>query len=79
MALNKFDPLSDCLADLYRASYYLAKNSKKMGILFLLKSQKKLGKKLSLNINKIVKSDVFKNSYWAEKVLDEYKRLKMGL
>lgn len=83
MVLNKYDKTSDAIADLYRASYYLAKKSKKMGISFLLKSKKNLGKKLNLDIDKIVKGKVLRNSYdyyyWAEKILDEYKRLKMNL
>ncbi len=83
MALDKYDNVSDAVADLYRASYYLAKKSKDVGILFLLKSKKRLGEKLTLDINKIVKGNVLNRSYdyyyWAEKVLDEYKRLKMIL
>ena len=57
MALDKYDNVSDAVADLYRASYYLAKKSKDVGILFLLKSKKRLGEKLTLDINKIVKED----------------------
>ena len=83
MALNKFDPISDAIANLYRSAYYLGRKSKDVGISFLLKSKKKLGKKLALDVDKIAKGDVFKNSYdyyyWAEKILDEYKKLKHNL
>ena len=83
MALNKYGLRSDAIADLYRASFYFAKKSKAVGISFLLKSKKKLGKKLMLDIDKLIKEKVFKKSndyyYWAEKILDEYKRLKMNL
>lgn len=74
MDLNKYSQTSDAIADLYRASFYLAKNSEKTGMSFLLKAKKKLGSRLSLNI-----SEVVADSFWAEKVLDEYKRLKRDL
>lgn len=76
MALNKFDKASDAVADLYRASFYLGRKSENVGISFLIKAKKKLGKKLFLEIKRISfkkPSDYF---YWAEKILDEYKRLK---
>jgi len=83
MALTKLDRTSDGIADLYRASYYLAKKSKKTGILLLLKSKKILGKRLTLDVNRIVKKDTLKSShdyyFWAEKILDEFKRLKNNL
>jgi len=75
MALNKYDKTSDAVADLYRASYYLAKQSKEVGIFLLLKAKKRLGERMFLDVNKIKGN----YSYWAEKVLDEYKRLKMNL
>jgi hypothetical protein len=80
MALDKYDYSSDAIANLYRASLYLARESKDIGISFLLKAKKTLGKKMSLDIDKIAKGDIFKGPqdyyYWAEKILDEYKRLK---
>ncbi|OGM18647.1 hypothetical protein A2686_04235 [Candidatus Woesebacteria bacterium RIFCSPHIGHO2_01_FULL_38_10] len=83
MTLNKYDSTSDAIADLYRAAFYLARQSKKVGISFLIKAKDKLGDKVSLDIDKISKGNVFKKpcdySYWAEKILDEYKRLKFGL
>jgi len=75
MALNKFDITSDAITDLYRASYYLAKQSKEVGFSFLVKAKKKLGGKMHVDVSKITGN----YSYWAEKVLDEYKRLKMSL
>lgn len=74
MALSKYSQTSDAIADLYRASFYLAKHSEKTGISFLLKAKSQLGSKLSLDTSKVIG-----NSYWAEKVLDEYKRLKRNL
>jgi hypothetical protein len=83
MVLNKNNKESDAIADLYRASYYLAKGSKDVGIMFLLEAKKKLGDRITLDIGKIVKLGRSENSfdcrYWAEKALDEHKRLKMNL
>ena len=75
MALDKGDKTSDAIADLYRASYYLAKQSSKVGMVFLLKAKKKLGNTMLLDVSNISNNYL----YWAEKVLDEYKRLKMNL
>ncbi len=74
MALNKNSQISDAIADLYRASFYLAKGTEKIGMDFLLKAKNKLGSKMFLDISRVVG-----NSYWAEKVLDEHKRLKREL
>lgn len=74
MAISKYNKTSDAIADLYRAAFYLAKHSEKIGISFILKAKLKLGKKMTINM-KGIKA----NSYWAEKVLDEYKKLKMSL
>lgn len=79
MALNKYDKNSDAVADLYRASFYLAKESKEVGVSFLLKAKKRLGAKMTLKINQIKKDKLGNSTFWAEKVLDEYKRLKMNL
>ena len=75
MALDKLDKTSDAIADLYRASFYLAKESKDVGILFLVKAKEKLGDKMTLDVSKVTGNYL----YWAEKALDEYKRLKMNL
>jgi len=83
MALNKFDKTSDAIADLYRAALYLGRKSEETGISFFLKAKEKLGNKILIDSQAITKSNTFKNplnfSYWAEKILDEYKRLKMSL
>jgi len=75
MALDKYDKTSDAITDLYRASYYLAKESKDIGISFLTKAKEKLGVMMILDVSKVTGN----YSYWAEKALDEYKRLKMSL
>ena len=79
MALNKFNSTSDAIADLYRASFYLAKRSKDIGISFLKKAKDKLGNKMRLDVNKVAEGKTGDYLYWAEKTLDEYKRLKMDL
>ncbi len=83
MALNKYDPTSDAITDLYRSALYLARQSESVGISFLLKAREKLGNKIHLDIDKISKGNVFKSKkdylYWAEKILDEYKVLKNNL
>ena len=80
MALNKNSIESDGIVDLYRAALYLARESKETGLAFIKKAQKKLGKKLSIDLQMLKKGNAFKNhfdyTFWAEKVLDEYKRLK---
>lgn len=80
MALNKNSVQSDGVADLYRAALYLARESKEVGLSFVGKAQKKLGNKLTIDLENLKKGNVLKNHYdynfWAEKLLDEYKRLK---
>ena len=79
MALTTNNKSSDAIADLYRASYYLALQSKETGLSFLRKAKEKLGDKLSLDVEEISKQSGQSYLYWAEKILDEYKRLKMNL
>jgi len=83
MVLDKNDKISDAIVDLYRAAYYLAKGSKDVGIKFLLEAKKKLGDTIILDVSKIIELDhskkPFNCRYWAEKALDEHKRLKMNL
>ncbi|MCJ7804799.1 hypothetical protein MUP35_03660 [Patescibacteria group bacterium] len=82
MALNKDSYQSDAVANLYRAAFYLAKESKEVGIDFLIKAQKKLGNKLDSQIASLIKNQekYLKNNknllYWAEKVLDQYHKFK---
>ena len=79
MALTKNDKTSDAITDLYRAAYYLPLESRETGLNFLRKAKKKLGGKLNLDVNEIIKQSEQDYLYWAEKVLDEHKRLKMSL
>jgi len=82
MVLNKDSYQSDAIANLYRAAFYLAKESKEVGIDFLIKAQKKLGNKLDSQIASLIKNQekYLKNNknllYWAEKVLDQYHKFK---
>jgi len=75
MVLNKHDLISDGIVDLYRAAFYLAKGSKEIGLSFFKKAKEKLDK-MSLDIRSIIFKDNKDDLLRAEKVLDEYKRLK---
>ena len=79
MALNKNDRTLDAITNLYRAAYYLSLESKETGLNFLQKAKKILGDKIKLDVNKIWKQGEDNYLYWAEKILDEYKRLKTKL
>ncbi len=82
MALNKADYQSDAIVNLYRASLYLARGSEEVGLEFLKKAKNKLGKKLDQElISLIARPKVYLKSsqsrlFWAEKILDEYQRLR---
>lgn len=77
--MNKDDLTSDAVANLYRVAYYLSLESKETGLNFLRKAKEKLGDKLKLDVDKIRKQSKDDYLFWAEKILDEYKRLKMSL
>lgn len=79
MALTKNDKSADAITDLYRAAYYLALESKETGLFFLRKAKKKLGNRLDLDVDDIDKQVKDNYLYWAEKILDEHKRLKINL
>ena len=79
MALTKNDKTADAITDLYRAAYYLALESKETGLFFLRKAKGKLGDKLNLDVEDIGKQVNDNYLYWAEKILDEHKRLKINL
>lgn len=68
MALNKFSKESDKVANLYRAAFYLAKGSTNVALRFLKKSGKDFGA--------LKTKTEAERHYWAEKVLDEYTRLR---
>lgn len=68
MVLNKYSYKSDAVANLYRAAFYLAKGSTSVAMDFLEESGE--------NFNNL-KIDSKKNRlFWAEKILDQYKKLK---
>ncbi len=68
MGLNKFSIESDKAANLYRAAFYLAKGSKEVGLKFLNKSGKEF--------KDIKTGNEEQRLFWAEKILDEYIKLK---
>lgn len=71
MILDKKSHQSDSVANLYRAAFYLAKGAKSVGLDFLKKSGRKFNN-LDLSTKK-------KRLFWAEKVLDEYTKIKHSL
>lgn len=68
MALDKYSHQSDKIANLYRASFYLAKGSKEIALDFLKKSGEKFDK-MDLDTKN-------RQLFWAEKILDRYQILK---
>ena len=70
MALNKFSQTSDKVANLYRAAFYLAKGSNKVGLEFLDKS--------GVSFEDLRIDSQVSRLYWAEKILDEYLKLKQN-
>lgn len=65
---------SDGLADLVRAAMALAKGREERCFWFLEQSEKKIGK---TRLNKKL-INLENNTYWAEKILDEFYRLRWG-
>lgn len=74
MALNKFDQKSDGIVDIYRAALYLARGANEMGLEFLEKARKKLGQDIVVFPNEIKTRR--QQLVFAEKILDQYLRLK---
>lgn len=74
MELNKFDIKSDAVVDIYRAALYLARGSEEVSLEFLKKAAKKLGRKLEMPPGKLKNRQ--QQLFWAEKILDQYLRLK---
>lgn len=68
MALNKHSRESDKIANLYRASFYLARGSVDTALDFLGKTDEKFDE-MDLNGKD-------NQLYWAEKILDRYLILK---
>ena len=73
----KKDTKADAIANLYRAALYLGRGSKKVGLDFYQKAKDRLGLLITLNVKEIERNKDLK--YVAEKILEEYKKLKMGL
>lgn len=66
---------ADAIANLYRSALYLGRGSRGVGIEFFRKAKKNLGETILLDIKNIENNRNLK--YSAEKILDEYKRLKL--
>jgi len=71
MALNKYSYESDVAGNLYKAAFYLAKGSSSVAMYFLKKSREDFN---DLKIDS--KKDKL---FWAEKILDQYTKLKYSL
>jgi hypothetical protein len=78
MALNKFSSRSDGIVDVYRAALYLARGANKVSLEFLKRARKKLGEKLGKELLPLLKFPKNREQqlFLAEKILDEYIRLK---
>lgn len=79
--LDKNSYNSDAIVDLYRSALYLARGSKEVGLSFFKKAKKVFGDKLDPRLNSLITNqELFKNKrnrfYWAEKILDEYHKLR---
>lgn len=76
----KYDKQADGVGFLYRAAFYLAKGDAELAVAFLKKALNSI-KKDNIQILRSVsgKPELIKEKtkqlYWAEKILDEYKRL----
>lgn len=67
---------ADALANLYRSALYLGRGSIEMGESFFKKAKDFLGNKIGLSLRELEGRNL---KYWAEMVLDEYKRIKINL
>ena len=72
MELKKSSLYADALANLYRSAFYLARGAGKTGLVFFKKAQREIGL-TSIGQIKTRRQQL----YWAEKILDEYHRLKL--
>ena len=70
MDIKKDKITSDAIGNLYRASFFIAKGQRKLGLYFFKKAKNILKDKISVDPTKI-KDDLI----LAEKILDEYKLL----
>jgi len=82
MELNKYSYWSDAIGNLYKAAYYLAKGLRQSAVDFLRRAEKKIGTELDPQLMKFLSrpEDYLKDygcqNYWAEKILDQYKKIK---
>ena len=82
MVLDKNSVMSDGVADLYRAALYLAQGSVKLAMGFIKKAYEKIPKEYTAGqalegfAHRPEDSFVSAPSFWAEKALDEYQRLR---
>ena len=76
MALDKDSDQSDAIVNLYRAALYLARGSRETGLQFLVKARKRLGKSLLPRLPADELKSRQQQLFWAEKILDQYKKLK---
>lgn len=74
MELNKLSHKADAIANLYRAALFLAKGEKKIGLDFFEKAKNKLPFLFEIPKGKLQTHS--QQLFWAEKILDEYLRLK---
>lgn len=70
MALDKFSKESDKIAHLYRAAFYMAKGSSGVALDFLKKSGE--------NFDGLKTKTEKQRLFWAEKILDQYTKLKFS-
>ncbi len=72
MVLDKHSRQADAVANLYRAALFLARGSRKTGLEFLKKAQERLGE----DIDPVLKTRA-DDLYWAEKILDQYHKIRL--
>jgi hypothetical protein len=85
MAELKFRSDMDGLGWLYRSAFFLARGDEKEAIVFLNKADKQLDQYLKEDLKTLSKrpgkylTGEKQRCFWAEKILDEYRRLFMIL
>jgi len=79
MELNSKSKQSDAVGDLYRSALFMVKGQTDLSLTFLKKAQLVLNEKMSVPLlENLTKEKITKDnqSLWAEKILDQYCRLK---
>lgn len=72
------DRVANGLGDLYRSAVSLGKGSISMGRKFLREAEGQIGERLLVKESDLKLDSKEEQLYWAEKVLDEYYRLKFS-